>query len=147
MASAAGSVGDAVIEVDAESVDRAPGEANASTWGVACRAGTDAASGYRMLISDAGYAQILKYPAGGGVASVLAEGFHGGTVREATDVNHIRADCVGENLALYVNGRRVLRATDAEFAEGSAGLFLSYTSDRPPGPEILFDNFRISTPE
>lgn len=142
----AGSVEDSVVEVDAASVGGAPGESGVSVWGVACRAETDTAGGYRMLISDSGYAQIIKYPENG-PASVLAEGFRGGAIREATGINDIRADCVGDELSLYANSRRILRTTDAEFTEGSTGLFVSYTSDQPPGISVLFDNFRVSTPE
>ncbi len=61
---------------------------------------------------------------------------------EAT--NHIRADCVGYLLALYVNGVSVARVRAAEWPSGDVGL-IAGTYDEA-GTEIRFDNFSIIQP-
>ena len=144
-ADAAGSVGDAVLEVEAETADAPPGERFVSYWGLACRTAPDSPAGYRMLISGSGYAQILKYSESGS-STVLSEGTFGTWIPGESGRNRLRADCVEDKLSFYVNGRRLLTATDDEYAEGLAGLYTSYVSEEPPGITVSFDDFRLSPP-
>ncbi|NPA92583.1 MAG: hypothetical protein GXO56_02755 [Chloroflexi bacterium] len=56
----------------------------------------------------------------------------------------IRAECVGPNLALFVNGKKIMEAQDPAPAAGDVGL-MAGTFDTP-GTDILFDNFTVLAP-
>jgi hypothetical protein len=58
--------------------------------------------------------------------------------------NHIRFDCVGSTLTLYVNSTQIAQQTDTEYTEGNVGL-LAGTFDTV-GTDILFDNFVVFKP-
>ena len=59
--------------------------------------------------------------------------------------NHIRADCIGDTLTLYVNGQQVSTVQDAAFTSGGdVGIFAG-TYDTP-GADIHFDNFVVTAP-
>ena len=59
-------------------------------------------------------------------------------------LNHIRADCIGNELTLYVNGQQVATATDSEFTGGDIGVIAGTFST--PGTDIHFDNFVVTRP-
>lgn len=65
-------------------------------------------------------------------------------IRPGEQPNHIRADCIGYQLALYVNGRLIGQAQAAEWSGGQVGLLVG-TYDEP-GVEIVFDNFSVLQP-
>jgi hypothetical protein len=58
--------------------------------------------------------------------------------------NHIRFDCVGSTLTLYVNGYQLDQQTDAEYTTGNVGLIAGTFST--VGADILFDNFSVFKP-
>jgi hypothetical protein len=60
------------------------------------------------------------------------------------DTNHIRADCIGSELSLFVNGKLLASVTDNESAVGDVGL-MAGTYDTP-GTDIHFDNFVVYDP-
>ncbi|MFZ5881645.1 MAG: hypothetical protein ACOY0R_19950 [Chloroflexota bacterium] len=60
-------------------------------------------------------------------------------INRGTNVNHLRADCVGSTLTFYVNGQRVAQVEDATLTHGDIGLLAGSFSQ--PGVDILFDNF------
>ena len=60
-------------------------------------------------------------------------------INRGTNVNHLRADCVGDRLTLYVNGEKLAEATDATLTHGDVGLLAGAFSQ--PGVDIIFDNF------
>jgi len=57
---------------------------------------------------------------------------------------HLRADCVGNNLALFVNGQHLVTVQDDAFSDGDVGLLVG-TFDTP-GADLLFDNFVVYKP-
>jgi hypothetical protein len=59
--------------------------------------------------------------------------------------NHIRADCIGETLTLYVNGQKVSTAQDVAFTGGGKVGVFAGTYDEP-GTDIRFDNFIVTAP-
>jgi len=61
-----------------------------------------------------------------------------------TSTNHIRADCIGSKLTLYVNGTQAATATDNEYTGGDIGLLAGTFST--PGTDIHFDNFIVTKP-
>ena len=67
-----------------------------------------------------------------------------GSILAGDAVNHLGAECVGDELALYANGELVAQATEGEFATGDVGL-LAATFDEP-GLQVLFDNFVVLKP-
>jgi len=58
---------------------------------------------------------------------------------------HIRGDCVGNTLTLYVNDHKVMEAEDSEFRSGDAGLLVN-SSDPEVRAEVLCDNFIVKKP-
>lgn len=61
-----------------------------------------------------------------------------------TQINRLRADCLGNSLILYVNEVLVGSAVDADFSSGDVGI-LAGTFDQP-GVEVYFDNFVVYKP-
>jgi hypothetical protein len=53
-------------------------------------------------------------------------------------------DCVGEQLALWVNGERVLAATDGRWRRGRIGLRAGGGSGEVT--EVAFDDLTVSAP-
>jgi hypothetical protein len=60
-------------------------------------------------------------------------------INRGTNVNHLRADCSGETLSLYVNGEQLAQVQDARLTHGDVGLIAG--SFDQPGVDIIFDNF------
>ena len=61
-----------------------------------------------------------------------------------TQINRIRADCIGNLLILYVNDILVGSTTDSDFSNGDVGI-LAGTFDQP-GVDVYFDNFVVYKP-
>lgn len=112
-------------------------------FGVICRYLDDENYYYFLLTSD-GYAgigarkeDVAKIISSEKLPSVSA-------IKKGRASNHIRADCVGTTMTLFINGERIVSARDAAFAEGDVGLFAkSYDAG---GVDMLFDNFSITQP-
>jgi hypothetical protein len=63
--------------------------------------------------------------------------------REGKIANQLRADCVGDHFTLWVNGEKVLEATDPNpLPRGKTGIVTGYSS----GVQVFYDNFAIYTP-
>ena len=128
---------DVRIEVDATKV----AGSDDNDFGLLCRY-QDNNNFYQFLISSDGYVGILKYVDGSmqnlGAETLLEnDAVHTGNAK-----NHIRADCIGDTLTLYVNGEQVSTVTDTSFGGyGDVGVFAG-TYDTP-GTDIYFDNFVV----
>lgn len=131
--------GDVRIEVDAFKV----GGDRDNRFGLICRA-VDDDSFYTFIISSDGFYGI-------GLIDGAAYQLIGMDALQPTDaiklgsaMNHIRADCVGDTLTLFVNGAQVAQVKDSTFSGGDVGLIAgSYTT---PGTDIRFDNFIVYEP-
>jgi hypothetical protein len=66
------------------------------------------------------------------------------SILTGSQVNRIRADCAGTNLALFVNENPITSVTDSDFSTGDVGI-LAGTADQP-GADIYFDNFVVYKP-
>ena len=132
-------VGDAIIEVEATAL----GGPQDNDFGLICRH-EDNQNLYFFEISSDGYAIIGMYRAGEweGLSSDKYQSSDAILQGEAT--NHLRAECVGSSLRLYVNGELVAEANDSTLEHGDVGL-LAGTFDEP-GTDILFDNFKVLRP-
>ncbi len=132
-------LGDVRIEVDAIKVD---GDRN-NRFGIICRK-QGPSSFYVFLISSDGYYGIGKINGADyrllGSDSLLPSD----KIPKGSAYLHLRADCIGDRLGLYVNGEKIHEVQDADFQAGDAGLIAgAYNAN---GTEILFDNFRIYKP-
>jgi hypothetical protein len=114
-----------------------------SDFGLVCRA-VDPANFYFFAISSDGYYGIGKVKEGASELVGMAAMPPSEAIRQGTASNHLRADCIGENLSLYVNGELLATVQDAEFSGGEAGLFAGTFGT--PGSEVHFDNFAILQP-
>lgn len=129
-----------IIEVDATKT-AGPDD---NYLGVICRF-QDENNFYFFTISSDGYAGIAMYKAG--TMSILSgSSFESSSaVNQGAVTNHIRADCVGDTLTLYVNGTQVTSITDSTFGSGGdAGLLAR--ANGTSGVDILFSNFVVSKP-
>jgi len=129
---------DVRLEVDAAKL----GGPDENRLGLLCRQTGD--EYYFFLITSDGYFGVGVFV--GGAATLL-----GSPQMEFSDqiltgmaVNHLRADCSGQNLSLYVNGRHLVTVTDDRLAAGDVGLIAGTFAS--PGADIIFDNFQVLVP-
>lgn len=59
-------------------------------------------------------------------------------------VNRLRADCIGDQLRLYVNGEQLLEVQDDDILEGNVGMMIG--TRKEVGVTVLFDNFAVFQP-
>lgn len=130
---------DVQIEVDA-TLESGPED---NDFGVICRY-QDIDNFYYFIVTSDGYYGILKVKDGD---TELFGGEEMGTtdaVKAGNAANHVRADCVGSTLTLYVNGEQLDSQTDADFVSGDVGLIAGTYGE--PDVNILFDNFTVLKP-
>jgi hypothetical protein len=132
---------DVRIEVDATKV----GGPDDNAFGVQCRY-QDVDNYYYFYISSDGYAGIGIDNAGTKTIISATDGnLHAdSSINQGATTNHIRADCIGSTLTLFVNGTQVATATDSTFSGGDVGLVVK-TYDTA-GADILFSNFYVYKP-
>jgi hypothetical protein len=100
---------------------------------------------YFLTISSDGYAGIAMYK--DNTMSILSgSNFEpSSAINKGAATNHLRADCVGTTLTLYVGGTQVSTVTDSTFTTGGdAGLMAR--ANGTAGVDILFSNFVVSKP-
>ena len=114
-----------------------------NVFGVLCRY-QDAQNFYFFLISSDGYCGIGIYQDGGEILLSGDAMLPSEAINQGEDTNHIRADCVGEELSLYINGALAAQAVALEWAQGDVGL-IAGTYDQA-GTDILFENFSVLLP-
>jgi hypothetical protein len=130
---------DVRIDVDAIKVG---GERN-NRFGIICRA-TGADSFYVFLVSSDGYYGIGKV-AGSQYQLLGSESLlPSDKIPRGSAYLHLRADCVQDRLAFFVNGEKIAEASDHEFQTGDVGLIAG--AYNPVGTDIFFDNFIVSKP-
>jgi hypothetical protein len=133
---------DVIIEVDAYLASGSPD----GHFGVFCRH-TDENNFYYFAISADGYYAIFRRENGGDV-QVITENIEGmvfsPVINTGGQVNRIQAECRGDELSLYVNGKLLETVTDNAISQGDVGLGAG------SGPEgntrVQFDNFTVSMP-
>ncbi len=130
---------DVRIEVDAYKMG---GDRN-NRFGVICRAKSPT-SFYTLVVSSDGYYGIgvidgQQYRLIGMDALQPTDAVHQGSA-----LNHLRADCIGDTLTLYVNGVKLAEVKDNTFLTGDVGL-IAGTYDTP-GTDIRFDDFTVYQP-
>jgi hypothetical protein len=131
--------GDVRVEVDAA---KAGGDDN-NVFGLICRYLSND-NFYFLVVSSDGYYGIGKVK--DGVQKLIGTESMPPTeeVNKGDATNHLRADCVGDRLTLFVNGEKLGEQTDADFSRGDVGLFAG--AFETPGTDIRFDNFSVLKP-
>ena len=112
--------------------------------GVTCRV-KDKVGFYSFEFSPGGYYSIKKYTVGsdGSKPEILVEGTLDPNTVRADGTNHIRGDCVGEILTLYLNNQPLLQVTDSSFSSGGVGLIAQTGDSGEKGVDVLFSNFSV----
>jgi hypothetical protein len=130
---------DVRIEVDA--VKMAGPDDN--DFGVTCRS-QDENHFYFFIVSSDGYYGIGKI-SGDQQSLIGMDAMQPSeTIKQGAASNHIRADCVGDSLSLYVNGEKLASANDSEYSNGDVGLIAGAFDTT--GTDIHFDNFSVLKP-
>jgi hypothetical protein len=133
--------GDISVEVDARKI-AGPDD---NYFGVLCHY-RDPQNYYVLMITSDGYSGISMRK--DGVDTLISPGLKFlkmDGIKKSASTNHIRADCVGEKLTLYANGKQVSLAYDKSLTGGDSGLAVR-SGELAGGVNIRFDNFTISTP-
>lgn len=130
---------DTRIEVDASK----NGGPDDNDFGIICRY-IDPNKFYYGVISSDGFYAIMKMTADGGTPLGNENMAESDAINIGAVTNHIRFDCIGSTLTLYVNQTQVDQQTDIEYTSGNAGLLAgTFTT---AGADILFDNFLVYKP-
>lgn len=130
---------DVQVEVD---TNKAGGDNN-NLFGILCRY-QDAENYYFFLISSDGYYGIGKTIDGnqqiiGSEFMVPSE-----LINQGDAANHLRGDCVGNQLSLAVNEAFLATVEDSDLTSGDVGLIAGTINI--PGTDIYFDNFVVIQP-
>ncbi len=134
------SFADARIEVDSTKAD-GPED---NDFGIVCRY-QDENNFYFLEISSDGYYGIGKYRNNQLVLIGSEQMQSADAIMQGNTTNHLRADCVGNKLSLYVNGVKLAEVDDPDFLAGKVGLIAG--TFKTPGVDIRFDNFSVKVPE
>jgi len=132
-------LGDVRIEVDTTAL---AGPAD-NAFGLICRF-RDPGNFTFLLVSSDGYAGIGVVQDGQRsllTGSAMLPSDH---ILQGLTSNHLRAECVGPRLSLYINGALAEEAAAADWEAGDVGVIVGTYAT--PGVEIQFDNFTISNP-
>jgi hypothetical protein len=130
---------DTRIEVDATK----NGGPDNNDFGIICRY-SDMDKFYYGIISSDGYYSIMKMTSDNGKFLGRESMLESDKINQGTTTNHLRFDCVGPTLTLYVNGFMIDQQTDSDYTTGNVGL-ISGDLDTG-GTDILFDNFFVYKP-
>jgi hypothetical protein len=130
--------GDVSVEVDA----RLANGPSTGVFGIICRAEANegtASKAYIFAIRTDGLYAILKRTSPT-FWDAIASGKKPGAIKTGT--NRLRADCSGSSLTFYVNGEKLLEATDSDFKSGQAGVAVT-TQPKSAALDVRFDNFVV----
>jgi hypothetical protein len=132
---------DVRIEVDASK----SGGPDDNAFGVICRY-QDLDNYYYFYISSDGHVGIYISKAGTKTILSSSDGNMTSTssINQGAATNHLRVDCIGNALTLFVNGTQVATVTDSTFTGGDVGLIARTFNDG--GTDILFKNFFVYKP-
>jgi hypothetical protein len=131
--------GDVRIEVDAAKL----GGPDDNDYGILCRYQGEN-NFYGFIASSDGYYGIVKMKNGQLALLEQSQLQFSEDIRRGQTTNHLRADCAGNNLVLFINGRKMAAVHDEDFQAGDVGLIAG--SYQTPGVDILFDNFLVRKP-
>jgi hypothetical protein len=131
--------GDVRIEVDAIPVS---GEGD-DDFGIVCRA-TNQDNFYFLVISSDGYYGIGKMKDGVPGLIGMKEMPPSEYILKSQALNHLRADCIGDRLELYVNSQLLASVEDSDFRRGRVGVLAGTLA--AGSTDVAFDNFSVLAP-
>jgi len=132
-------LGDVRLEVDA-AVAAGPLD---NAFGLICRY-QDPDNFYFFLISSDGYSGIGVVRDGRRSLLTGAAMLPNDHILQGRTANHLRADCVGSRLSLYVNGALANEAAADDWASGDFGVIAGTYGEG--GLDVQFDNFAVLVP-
>lgn len=112
-------------------------------FGLVCRA-TDEDNFYFFVISSDGYYGIGKMI--DGVQSLIdTDGMHPSEIiSQGKTINHLRGDCIDDQLGLWINGQFVAKVNDSDLPRGDIGLLAGNLDTQEN--VVLFDNLSVIKP-
>jgi hypothetical protein len=110
--------------------------------GLICRFA--ASNYYFFMITSDGFYGIGIFA--GGQAALLGQSEMQSSekILKGMTVNHLRGDCVGDMLTLYINGSEIATVLDPTLKSGDIGLLAGTFGG--PGVDVIFDNFVVLQP-
>ena len=129
---------DVIIEVEAQKIS---GGDNMQ-YGIVCKH-LDVDNWYALIVTADGYAAVRKRYLGSELEFITEE-MPVASLNTGNSTNQLRAECVGDRLALYVNGELAVETYDSDITSGDAGLLAGTFTQ--PDTEVLFDNFVVRQP-
>jgi len=130
---------DVRIEVDATKI----GGPDQNEFGVICRY-KDEFNFYFFTITSDGYYGITKVIDDEYVLIGMENLREASVINQGNATNHIRVDCKGDTLRLFINGNLLAEVLDDTITSGDVGLIAGTYDD--PGTDILFDNLMVVRP-
>lgn len=113
-------------------------------YGLMCRANpSNNGEGYYFFVSGDGFYSIQKAQ-GSSTPAALVNWTNSNAINQGQGVNNIRVVCLGDYLALYVNGNFLTETRDSSFTSGYAGI--TGAQFEAGDLNITFDNLNIYTP-
>ncbi len=106
--------------------------------GLICRLKDDK-NFYFFVISADGFYGIGKVKAGQATLLSGSEMLPSESILTGNQINQVRADCAGDKLSFYANGKLLASVNDKDFSSGDVGI-LAGTFDLP-NTDVYFDNF------
>jgi len=129
---------DVRLEVDAGKL----GGPDENRIGLICR--LSAGNYYFFLMTSDGYHGIGIFNLGQAVLLGQTELQYSDKILKGMAVNHLRADCLGDRLSMFVNGFEVLSVQDGALHSGDIGLLAGTFAQS--GVDVIFDNFVVLQP-
>lgn len=111
-----------------------------NAYGIICRAApTDNGNGYYFLIGGDGYYTIRRGAAD--EINALIPWTATSAIHPNQAINRMRAVCIGNYLALYINGEFIAETRDSRYLRGYTGLAAGVVEDGDL--EVTFDDLTI----
>ncbi|HMU93162.1 MAG TPA: hypothetical protein PLD33_06855 [Anaerolineales bacterium] len=124
---------DVRLEVDAGKL----GGPDENRIGLICR--SSGADYYFFIITSDGYYGVGLFSGGQAVLLGQNEMLTSENINKGLAVNHLRADCTGDQLTFYVNGFQIAAVQDATLKSGDVGMLVGTFAK--PGVDVILDNF------
>ncbi|MCY4070579.1 MAG: hypothetical protein OXG60_04735 [Chloroflexi bacterium] len=128
---------DVVIEAEVRQLS----DFDHNAYGIACRLDpANSGRGYYFLIAGDGYYSI-RWSNGRSLDEIVSAK-PSGLINRGSSTNRIKAICLGDYLALWINDHFVAEARDSRASAGSVGLsaIMNYTGKTV---EVAFDDLKI----
>jgi hypothetical protein len=133
--------GDVRIEVDARKI----GGLDDNYIGILCHY-QNPDNYYMLIVTSDGYSGIAMRKDGQDtLISPSLKFLKMSGIKKGSATNHLRADCIGEALTLYANGKQVSLAYNNSLTGGDTGLAVR-SGRLEGGADIRFNNFSVSNP-